>query len=238
MSGRRFGLPSVDLLADFWNHPLDYETPPKGPRRPTVSGRVLTIVVITVIGVLLAVAWRESVSSQPAEAQARADLRDDIATQREDNAVLSDLVDALRDDVTALRDEVLGNRAAVEKLHADEAVAGLRAVTGDGATVTIADGPQPDNENGSHLGEVFDRDLHLIVNTLWALGAEAIAIDGQRLTAVTTIRAVGDTILVDFAPVGSPYEIAAIGPPELAEEFEASQTAQTFRIMKRTTEFH
>lgn len=230
MSGRRFGLPSVDLLADFWNHPLDYEAPPPGRRPPrTVPGRTLTIIVITVIGLLLAVAWRDSMSSQPADAQARADLRDDIAAQREDNAVLTDLVEALRDDVNALRDEVLGNQAAVEQLHADEAAAGLRAVTGDGAVVTIADGPQPDNENGSHLGEVFDRDLHLIVNTLWALGAEAVAIDGQRLTAVTTIRAAGEAILVDFAPVNSPYEIAAIGPPSLAEDFEASQTAETFR---------
>lgn len=228
MSGRRFGLPSVDMLADFWNQPLDYGEP--GRRRDrTVPGRVLTIAVLVVIGLLLAVAWRDSVLSQPADAQARADLRDDIAAQRADNRALLDVVEDLRDDVNVLRDEALGSQEAVDRLHADEAAAGLRAVTGDGAVVTIADGPLPENENGAHLGEVFDRDLHLIVNTLWALGAEAIAIDGQRLTAVTTIRAAGDTILVDFAPVDSPYEIAAIGPPSLAGDFDASQTAETFR---------
>jgi len=230
MAGTRFGLPSVDLLAQFWNQPLDYEAPPPDRRRPrTISGRLLTVAVIVVIGLLLAVAWRESVLSQPADAKAREDLRDDIAAQREDNEVLTDFTERLRDDVNAMRDELLGSQAAVEQLHRDEAAAGLRAVTGDGAKVVVANGPEPDNTTGSHLGEIFDRDLHLIVNTLWALGAEAIAIDGQRLTAVTTIRAAGKVILVDFAPVSSPYEIVAIGPPGLADDFGASATAETFR---------
>lgn len=229
MAGTRFGLPSVDLLAQFWNQPLDYEAPPPDRQRPrTISGRLLTVAVIVVIGMLLAVAWRESVLSQPADAQARQDLRDDIAAQREDNAVLSDFTERLRDDVNALRDELLGGQAVVEQLHMDEAAAGLRAVTGDGAKVVVADGPKAD-DGGPQLGEIFDRDLHLIVNTLWALGAEAIAIDGQRLTAVTTIRAAGEVILVDFAPVNSPYEIVAIGPGGLADDFGESATAETFR---------
>ncbi|GAA4895153.1 uncharacterized protein YlxW (UPF0749 family) [Stackebrandtia albiflava] len=230
MTGRgRFGLPSVDLLAQFWNEPLDYEVAPEG-RRPgrTVTGRTLSVAVLVVIGLLLAVAYRETVSSQPADAEARQELRDDIAAQRDDNDRLLGQVEALQEEVNGLRDDLIGGRGEVEQLHRREAMAGLRAVTGDGARLVVADGPAPEDPDAADLGEVFDRDLHLIVNTLWAFGAEAVAVDGRRLTATSAIRAAGDAILVDFAPVSSPYEITAIGPDDLADDFNASATAEAF----------
>ena len=50
---------------------------------------------------------------------------------------------------------------------------------------------------------MLDRDLQVIVNGLWAAGAEAIAVNGQRLTACSAIRSAGEAILVDFRPLSA-----------------------------------
>jgi uncharacterized protein YlxW (UPF0749 family) len=71
---------------------------------------------------------------------------------------------------------------------------------------------------GTHLdGRVQDRDLQDVVNALWAAGAEAISINGVRLTALTAIRSAGDAILVDFRLLSPPYTVRAIGAPAALE---------------------
>ena len=105
--------------------------------------------------------------------------------------------------------------------------------------VTVGDAPTPsDRLTGSgkpDLGRVLDRDLQWLANALWALGAEAVAINGQRLTATSTIRTAGEAILVDFRPVTSPYEVAAIGPDDMADEFEDSRGGRLFRTGSSTS---
>src|SRR5439155_24527639 len=92
-------------------------------------------------------------------------------------------------------------------------------VTGEQQTI------QPD-ENG----RITDRDLQIVVNALWSAGAEAVAVDGRRLTATTTIREAGGAILVDFFAVASPYHIEAIGDPDrLLPRFVDSRTAQQYQ---------
>src|SRR4029453_5737827 len=75
---------------------------------------------------------------------------------------------------------------------------------------------------------VKDSDLQLACNALWSEGAEAIAVNGQRLTATSTIRQAGEAILVDFRPVTTPYEVVAIGPDTLAEEVRGGYAGRFF----------
>ena len=56
-------------------------------------------------------------------------------------------------------------------------------------------------------------------------GAEAIAVNDQRLTATSTIRKAGGAILVDFRAVACPYEIRVIGPGDLEDRFADSAAA-------------
>ncbi len=60
---------------------------------------------------------------------------------------------------------------------------------------------------------VHDYDLQLVVNELTASGAEAIAINGQRVISRTAIRCVGPTIMVNNVPIVPPFEILAVGDP-------------------------
>ncbi|GIG71517.1 DUF881 domain-containing protein [Phytomonospora endophytica] len=226
---RGFGPVAVDLLASFWHDPLDYDTDAaKRPIRRTRFTRALTAVTAAVIGFLLVVAYQHTIAAAPANAEIRDQLIADINSRQAETDRMQDDAEQLGEDVESLRDELLGNDAEAEALDNQAALAGLAAVEGDGVTVTVSDGPKPEDPSAQDLGRVIDRDIQTIVNTLWSLGAEAIAIDEQRLTATSAIRAAGAAILVDFRPVTDPYTITAIGPPDLAREFNATPTAHTF----------
>ena len=60
----------------------------------------------------------------------------------------------------------------------------------------------------------FSKDLQYVANGLWEAGAEAISINGQRLTSTSSIRFAGDAILVDYRPLARPYVVTALGDPD------------------------
>ncbi|HEX8498618.1 MAG TPA: YhjD/YihY/BrkB family envelope integrity protein, partial [Actinomycetales bacterium] len=98
-------------------------------------------------------------------------------------------------------------------------VTGALAATGPGLTITVDDAPVVEPEAGSDPradtsvedGRVLDQDLQSVVNGLWAVGAEAVSVNGQRLTALSAIRSAGQAILVDYRPLVPPYRVVAIG---------------------------
>jgi uncharacterized protein YlxW (UPF0749 family) len=112
-------------------------------------------------------------------------------------------------------------------------------VTGPGLTVTLTDpGVSPDLSDVSKeripgsRQVVLDRDLQLVVNSLWAGGAEAIALGGVRIGPNVTIRQAGGAILVDNQPITSPYVVVAVGPPHAMQDaFERSTGFQRMRLL-------
>jgi len=109
---------------------------------------------------------------------------------------------------------------AAERARSDRLVgpAGLEAVTGPGVTVTLDDAPRPDegqplaSDNPDDL-VVHQQDVQSVVNALWAGGAEAMTLMGERLVSTSAVRCVGNTLLIQGRLVGPPFVIAAIGPP-------------------------
>ncbi|HZN18649.1 MAG TPA: DUF881 domain-containing protein [Micromonosporaceae bacterium] len=236
--GSRFG---ADLFASLFQESLDPAYAAAARRRtarPPVplwrraAGRAVSLVTLFAVGLLFAVAYRQVVADEPESARVRAGLADEVRSRRAQTDGLQERADRLRAEVAALRDAALAGEEAAS-LRNLEAAAGLAKVAGDGVVVRVADGPDPADPvtgaPGDNLGRVLDRDLQDIVNSLWLAGAEAVAVNGQRLTATSTIRAAGSAILVDFKPVSSPYEVSAIGPGELARRFNDSATARRFR---------
>ena len=74
--------------------------------------------------------------------------------------------------------------------------------------------------------------MRSVVNELWRDGAEAIAVNGMRLTPTSAIRFAGDAVLVDFQPIASPYTIEAIGDGRrLATAFAASAVASRYQTL-------
>jgi uncharacterized protein YlxW (UPF0749 family) len=201
---------------------------PAGTAKQVISG--VSALTMAVLGFLLVVAYQQTVADEPARSRAHATLVEQVRDRRADTVALQDRADRLRGEVAMLRERELGG-AAVARLRNLEAATGLAPVRGGGAKIRLSDGPTPINPlTGERKTEarVKDTDLQLASNALWAGGAEAIAINGQRLTATSTIRQAGEAILVDFRPVSSPYEVIAIGPEGLADEFRDGYAGRFF----------
>ena len=229
-----------DFLTELFRNPLDpgYADAaarkargegPTGNRKRALSG--VTAVTLAALGFLLVIAYQQTVADEPEATKARDTLIQQVQNRRSDTDALQTRADQLSEEVAQLREAELGG-AAVAQLRDLEAQTGLAPVRGSGAKVTIGDGPTPINPvTGKRATEarVRDSDLQLAANALWSAGAEAIAVNGQRLTATSTIRQAGEAILVDFQPVTTPYTIEAIGPDKLADTFRDGYAGKFFR---------
>jgi uncharacterized protein YlxW (UPF0749 family) len=111
-----------------------------------------------------------------------------------------------------------GNAAIQEQLERLSAASGAVPLRGAGVVITLDDAVEADTDNvpgrgGGQFsdGRVTAKDLQIIINGLWQSGAEAIAINGQRLTSRAAIRFAGRAILVDYRPLSRPYVVTALG---------------------------
>lgn len=191
-----------------------------------------TVVAATLIIVIAAVQTR---ASAPAAAKSRSALLAAVNRQTDTVDRLERSLAALSAQQAELRDATLAETSAgaalARRIAAEEFALGTLPVHGPGLRVVLADASTSDaNTAGSGRNRVLDRDLQQVANALWTAGAEAIAVNGERLTAQSAIRQAGDAILVDFRPLVSPYVITAIGSPvDLETRFGASSTAARMR---------
>lgn len=115
-----------------------------------------------------------------------------------------------------------------------QTIAGATAVSGEGIRITLDDGPADDDsdsdprEKQDSENRVQDRDMQTIVNALWAAGARAIAINGQRLTSLSSIRSAGGAILVDYKPLTQPYRVEALGNSDSLQSRFAASTGGSY----------
>ncbi len=243
---------TTGLLTELLEQHLDpaYEvaarrrTEAPASRRELRAGAVARGLILLIIGVLLATSFTRASADAPEAARTRAALANDARLQAAKTDDLQRQAVVLRGQVSAARSAALAGTAAgseaQERLSRLEVAAGLVPLRGSGLIVTVGDASdRPDPVTGekapadpNDAGRVQDRDLAGIVNALWAAGAEAISVDGQRLSPTSTIRAAGQAILVDFRPVSSPYEVRAIGHPgRMQALFVDSSVAQAFTTL-------
>ena len=191
------------------------------PGQPGRSWRVLVPVTALLAGLLFATS---------AATAAGTDLRGGRRTQ------LTDLITAERHNVDAqersagaLRAEVArvqavaaaGNsQVAAERARGDAVAegAGLVAVTGPGVTVSLDDAPRragqpPASSNPDDL-VVHQQDVQAVVNALWAGGAEAMTLMGQRVISTSAVRCVGNTVVLHGRVYSPPFVVSAIGDPK------------------------
>lgn len=139
----------------------------------------------------------------------------------------------------ALADDAEGRRllAALDKLSLSAATT---PVTGPGLTVTVTEpavGPNLSDVSKQRMAGsrqiILDRDLQLVVNSLWRSGAEAISVGNVRIGPNVTMRQAGGAILVDNSPIGSPYTILAVGPPHaMRDVFDNSPGLHRLRLLE------
>ncbi|MDZ5620132.1 DUF881 domain-containing protein [Nocardioides bizhenqiangii] len=179
--------------------------------RDRISGRAGVVAVVAAFGVLLTIAAvqtnanadidnasRESLIERiEARRSAVQDLQRQIADLRERNARGEDALLDLGDEVNDVEAEATALGAAT----------GFTPVTGQGIRIELdnAANSDPDTEH------IRDSDFALLVNALWTAGAEAIAINGQRISSRTAIRNSGTAIEVNSSGIAPPYLVQAVG---------------------------
>jgi uncharacterized protein YlxW (UPF0749 family) len=178
----------------------------------------------------------------PTEAKERQKLIDRVQSETRAADALQDTVDALRDTVAAEQRAALkqrggGDNTVLELLAAATPVhgPGVKLVVDDAKDASAGGTGGPRTSSGfSDTGRVRDHDMQRVVNGLWSSGAEAITVNGQRLTPLSAIRAAGDAILVDNKPLAPPYTVLAIGDGKrLSTAFQDSADGQYLHILQQ-----
>ncbi|AXN40447.1 DUF881 domain-containing protein [Peribacillus butanolivorans] len=90
-------------------------------------------------------------------------------------------------------------------------------VKGTGLQVTLEDGSDMDSEANVNNYLVHEQHVFKVVNELYISGAEAVAINGQRLDHDSYIVCNGPVITIDGHQHPAPFIISAIGDPDILE---------------------
>lgn len=186
------------------------EPPPAGRGRTAAMAAVA--VACLVVGVLFGVSASTTETNEPRAEKTRSALLEDIdrAEQRQSElaSTAADLADQLR-----ATQSVLGAAGPLQTVAELEIAGQITPVTGPGLRVVLDEAAEDAAGATTSTGVILDRDVQLLVNDLWAAGAEAISIGGVRLQPRSAIRQAGGSILVDNRPVFWPINIEAIGDP-------------------------
>jgi len=142
--------------------------------------------------------------------------------------VLKDRILELRDQLKALELAGQGSAAQVrglnDELERARIAAGLIPLTGTGVVFQLDDSVQPPGPDGNERDYLVGaRDIRTLVEELWLAGAEAIAVNGERVTPSTAMIDIGGTLLVNSAYLAPPYRVAALGPADIYDRLSRSQ---------------
>ncbi|MFD5521480.1 DUF881 domain-containing protein [Streptomyces sp. NPDC127066] len=232
---------SMSLLTNVMDHSLDEgyaeaaarkEAEGAGGLPKTVRAKLALAAGLVLAALVVTVGAANARLAAPVVAKERQELIDRIERETTAADKLESGVDTLRADVSARQ------RAALKKDGGEQAdlvsvLSGATDVHGPGVKLVVndakeastgGDGTNPRETSGfSDTGRVRDRDMQRVVNGLWESGAEAVSVNGQRLTALSAIRAAGDAILVDNKPLVPPYTVLAVGDGQrLSTRFQNS----------------
>ena len=151
---------------------------------------------------------------------AEQNLKETVLKWKENYEDMYATLEKTKSELERVRQETTKENDDSSKLETELATAnsllGLTELTGTGIIVTLADNDSIDVSIVGNVNDyvVHDGDLIEIVNELKNAGAEAISINGQRITSNTTISCQGTVIKVNGEKINSPFTIKAIGNSE------------------------
>ncbi len=206
----------------------------RGKKPQQVRPGIAALVAMGIFGLLVTTAGVQTARNAGEESGSRASLVTQVKAR-------SAQVDARRARVTNLREEI----ASLQTLYLDTTgqgrllssrldrlgtVTGAVPVRGPGVKVVVDDAPGAVGP----VEQVLDKDLQKLVNALWGAGAEAISINGQRLTTLSAIRTAGQAITVNFVSLQRPYTVQAIGDPDtMPARFVETEHGQDWLDLQR-----
>ncbi|HET6793892.1 MAG TPA: DUF881 domain-containing protein [Acidimicrobiales bacterium] len=187
-----------------------------GPRRGARRRRWVPAVGAGLLALLAVFAYR----GRPASPQLRLPRQYQLAALIERD---QGLLGSLRDQLAQLQSQSdAANRAALgrrrdldtlsSQLRSAMAQAGLTPVRGSGLRAVLDDAAAPPTTTADINNFVIhSQDVQAVVNALWRAGAEAVAVNGQRVVSTSAVLCVGNTLLLDGTVSSPPYVAVGVG---------------------------
>ena len=195
--------------------------------RALPSWQVTLSVALVALGFLIAAQVRGEAPRVRYTTQERQPLVETVlALQTQQEALKGQILD-LRGQIAAAEETAAGSDLLVRQLNdallSARVAAGIVAVEGPGIVLQLEDSQAP-VAPGDPAAEyrVTARDIRTVVEQLWLAGAEAVAVNGERIAPSTAILDIGGSVLVNSAYLAPPYQVSAIGPPDLYDVIAAS----------------
>lgn len=179
---------------------------------------------VLTIGICIQFKTIDDTNSTVSQTLTSNDLRDQILKWKEKYDRATNDLKKSEDKLEEVRLQSVKNNeneiSKEEEIKIDNTLLGLTDVIGDGIIITLRDN---NTVKKSNIGPLDNIDLYLVhagdlaevINALRNAGAEAISINGQRITNFTSVYCAGNVVVVNGEKISSPVEIKAIGSPEL-----------------------
>jgi uncharacterized protein YlxW (UPF0749 family) len=232
---------TMGLLDYLTTHAMDedyaFVSERRQTREPSTPHRRIGVVgalVMALFAVLVVTAAVQTSRNSANDERERRELVGQVDRERSqldgDRASLA----SLQREVRQLQSQQLRSDTSAQGILETIQLLGTRAgtipVRGPGVRVVADDAPGAD----SARNEVLDSDLQKLVNGLWEAGAEAISLNGQRLTNLSTIRLAGSAITVNARSLRRPYVVSAIGNKDtLPARFAETSSGQAWLDLQR-----
>ncbi|HHW49688.1 MAG TPA: DUF881 domain-containing protein [Clostridiaceae bacterium] len=198
--------------------------------------RFIFFVVFLILGIVLAVQFRSTLYAKRIKSQSELDL-EELAAQIEEETKTSNMLKAQIDEVMTYNEILIKEYLADQnddKLSIEwekmRLLAGFTDVKGPGVIIKLDDATPGKTDIAASSLLVHDQDIKIILNELKAAGAQAISINGERITAVSEQVCAGPTILINKNRHSVPYEICAIGDPDALYDALANSEHVQFMI--------
>ncbi len=198
----------------------------ENPTEPAAPGRgrarwarrpwgIATPVIVLVCGALFVIS-AESSDGTDLRPGRYTDLASLVSNEARRVEALNERAAELDAEIAELTEEVPDSAVERYQNRAEtlEDIAGLEAVEGAGVTVVLADAPEEliaSTEGDVNPMVVHQQDIQAVLNAMWAGGAEAVTVQGQRVITTTGIKCEGNSVQLQGVPYPQPYVLQAVG---------------------------
>ncbi|WP_280769369.1 DUF881 domain-containing protein [Salipaludibacillus daqingensis] len=184
--------------------------------------------VLFVLGFLIILSFQfvnetgNSVHLSDSQWAAEEELREEILEEQQLNRELTENLREVQGQIKLIEDEISNQERIffniVEDIDRLRMVTGQVGVKGEGINVTLADADYVHGEENPNNYIVHEQHIQLVVDELLVAGAEAVAINGQRINHQSYIQCIGPVIEIDGEISFAPFEITAIGEKDTLDE--------------------
>jgi uncharacterized protein YlxW (UPF0749 family) len=184
--------------------------------RTRLAHSLVLLLPAVLFGLLVSVQWRTQADRNELTVRYNTPLLDAAKTLQNEQATLKSQLADLRAELDQIQASASTQSDAAKDLQARidalKLVAGLNERTGDGVTITLDDARGSAAAKDVEKSICHNTDLTDIVNQAWRGGAQAIAVNDERIVGSSSIYCVGSTIMVNGTLMSPPFTVVVIGP--------------------------